>query len=348
MQQERVIAFAPASVGNFGPFFDVMGFCLDHLGDYVEAKLTRDHNDVRLTEVIGPYAHELKNLNGNNCAFIVAKWLWEHYDRLVFGEKGLGIDLVLHKSMPTETGLGSSAASCVAAAKAVIELMGIKIGESEIIEALLTGERDSTSHSYGDNVVPSFFGGVCLVEDDDRIELPCPPLFVTAILPDGKKMETGKQREVVGSFVDDLTKTPNRDDRIKDILGYIRFQSLNAGRLVNALHGDDIETVQHVVSLNQHNLLNDARTKDLSYFSEIRKTFIENGCGGCAISGSGPALFGISSDISQARQVKEKLLEKFPGAAWLVSNISKEGAVIVNSIEEHMEKHAEFHSFWST
>ena len=37
-QSKTFFAFAPASVGNFGPFYDVAGFCLQHLGDIVEAR----------------------------------------------------------------------------------------------------------------------------------------------------------------------------------------------------------------------------------------------------------------------------------------------------------------------
>ena len=78
-QSKTLYAFAPASVGNFGPFYDVAGFCLKHLGDIVEARPNGSTNDVQLVKITGPYADELDatgiSLQENNVQK-VANWIW--------------------------------------------------------------------------------------------------------------------------------------------------------------------------------------------------------------------------------------------------------------------------------
>ena len=116
-------AFAPASVGNFGPFYDVAGFCLQHLGDIVEARQNKSSNEARLISIQGPYAKELNStgisLEENNVQQ-VANWIWRNHATSATP----GLDLILHKYLPLNSGLGSSSASCVATAKCILSALG--------------------------------------------------------------------------------------------------------------------------------------------------------------------------------------------------------------------------------
>ena len=44
-------AFAPGSIGNVGPGFDVLGLAVDHIGDRVTVELT--HGEPRIERVTG-------------------------------------------------------------------------------------------------------------------------------------------------------------------------------------------------------------------------------------------------------------------------------------------------------
>lgn len=149
--KDKIMAFGPASVANIGPFYDVMGYCLDYLGDVVTVEKTNDHKSVELIESDGPYNIDLLNENvpaNLNCA----------YDQ----ELDFGINLSLYKGMPTQSGLGSSAASCVAAAKAVYTLLDLEsnVSTTEIANKMMKGEGAIANHYYPDNIVPSYWGDV--------------------------------------------------------------------------------------------------------------------------------------------------------------------------------------------
>ncbi|MDC0191606.1 hypothetical protein OAJ77_10295, partial [Rhodospirillales bacterium] len=139
-QSKTLYAFAPASVGNFGPFYDVAGFCLKHLGDIVEARPNGSINDVRLVKITGPYADELDatgiSLEENNVQK-VANWIWGRYST----NSSQGIDLILHKYLPLKSGLGSSSASCVAAAKCMLLALDLdnSLSDEAKVDAAMQG-----------------------------------------------------------------------------------------------------------------------------------------------------------------------------------------------------------------
>ncbi len=97
-------AFAPASVGNIGIGFDILGLAIEQPGDEVIASKSNIPG-LRITKITGasgklPYAPE------QNTAGVAVLHLLQH-----LGETGRGIELEIHKKMPINSGLGSSAAS---------------------------------------------------------------------------------------------------------------------------------------------------------------------------------------------------------------------------------------------
>ena len=107
---EWVTAFAPASIGNVGVGFDMLGLALEGAGDRVLARRT-DGDRVTVAEVRGldGELHPYLSTNADeNTASIAAQALWDaHGDG--------GVELKVHKGVPLQSGMGSSAASAVAA-----------------------------------------------------------------------------------------------------------------------------------------------------------------------------------------------------------------------------------------
>ena len=60
VEQNDITAFGPASVANVGPCYDVLGYCIDHIGDFVGATRTNAHQEVRLVEVIDHHRIRVK------------------------------------------------------------------------------------------------------------------------------------------------------------------------------------------------------------------------------------------------------------------------------------------------
>ena len=118
--------FAPASMGNVSVGFDVLGGALSPidgtlLGDFVTISALDDseNDDGICVETIGRFAHKLPQDPKLNilydCAVIYHQWLVKK------GQRSQAIKMVLEKELPVGSGLGSSAASVVAALYALNE-----------------------------------------------------------------------------------------------------------------------------------------------------------------------------------------------------------------------------------
>ena len=104
----RATAFAPGSIGNVGPGFDVLGLAVDGIGDRVTVELTDGAAEVR--RVTGVDADLIPREPSRNVASIAAQaWLRNAAipsNTIVSIEKGLRL----------AGGMGGSAASSVAGA----------------------------------------------------------------------------------------------------------------------------------------------------------------------------------------------------------------------------------------
>ena len=150
-------AFAPASIGNLGVGFDMLGLALAGVGDRVVAR--RGGVGITLAEVRDPDGKPHASLSTDsrkNTASIAARALWDaHGD-------GSGIELEVHKGVPLQSGMGSSAASAVAGAVAVNALLDEPLPVRELLPYALEGERYASGGLHADNVAPSLLGGLVL------------------------------------------------------------------------------------------------------------------------------------------------------------------------------------------
>ena len=187
-----VTAFAPATVANLGPGFDILGLAIDGAGDVVTARRVAGSGVVRL--IVRGDGGRLPTDPSVNTAGVAAQ------STLRRTGVDVGVELELIKQLPISSGLGSSAASAVAAAFAVNALVGAPLRKRELIEPCLDAEAVGSGR-HGDNVVPALLGGLNLVrptEDDsnggrsprltprlDIIPLPIPDgLHLAIVVPD--------------------------------------------------------------------------------------------------------------------------------------------------------------------
>src|SRR5204863_84496 len=85
----RATAFAPGSIGNVGPGFDVLGLAVDGIGDRVTVELTK--GDSKVVDVTGRDADLVPRDADRNCAAIAANAYLRPfgYRAIVSIEKGL-------------------------------------------------------------------------------------------------------------------------------------------------------------------------------------------------------------------------------------------------------------------
>jgi len=85
-----------------------------------------------------------------------------------------GFSLELEKGIPVGSGLGGSAASCVAALVAANALLDEPLPREALYPFALDGESVSSGGRTGDNVAPMLIGGVVLATATRMIALPAP------------------------------------------------------------------------------------------------------------------------------------------------------------------------------
>ena len=170
---EELRIFAPATVANLSCGFDVLGCCLDNVGDEMLVR-KNDLNQIRITKITG---QKLPFETDKNVAGVAVKALLEKLGT------NQGFDIEIHKKIKAGSGIGSSAASSAGAVFAVNKLLKEPFTLKELIPFAMEGERLASGNAHADNVAPALLGGFCLVKSYDPLEilkLPCPCLLYTS------------------------------------------------------------------------------------------------------------------------------------------------------------------------
>src|SRR5690606_24502979 len=188
MQEIKI--FSPATVANLSCGFDVLGCCLDDIGDEMHFK-KNDLQEVRITRILG---QELPMETKKNVAGVAAMALLEK-----LGEKQ-GFDIEIHKHIKVGSGIGSSSASAAGAVFGINKLLGEPFSRKELIPFAMEGERLASGNAHADNVSPALLGGFCLVRSYDPLEivsLPTPPELRMVVLHPLIEIKTIDSRSII-------------------------------------------------------------------------------------------------------------------------------------------------------
>jgi len=176
MARQSATASAPASIGNVGVGFDILGQAFEAACDVVTA--VRDEKPgVRLMQVSG-LVNSLPDTPSGNTALAAAQAV------LSAAGSGGGMRLSIVKGVPLAAGMGGSAASAVAGAAAANALLDDPFSLEELLPFALEGERVASDPPHWDNVMASLFGGLVLAarEDPPLVQRLPAPTGITAIL----------------------------------------------------------------------------------------------------------------------------------------------------------------------
>lgn len=311
-EQKRVTAFAPATVANVACGFDVLGFAIHGLGDRVTASFSRTPG-LTIEAITGDDGRLPLSVKENTAGLAVLSLLDE-----LESKPEQGIVLSIEKQMPLGSGLGSSAASSVAAVVAVNELLGNPFSKKNLLPFAVAGEMAASGEAHADNAAASLLGGFILVKSHrppDVIDLPTPEkLHCTIIHPD-IEIQTKNSRRI-------LKKDVSLEKAVK--------QWGNLGSLIAALYTNDYDLIAD--SLHDE-IIEPVRSLLIPGFDKMKQAALDAGALGCSISGSGPSLFALSTSSETAERVGVKMGEvlKSEGLSFEIhiSRMNTEGAQII-------------------
>lgn len=303
--------FAPATISNVGCGFDTIGFAIDKPGDIVELKI-RDDNKILIKKITGdggilPYEVEQNTASGGILALLKSKNL------------NVGLDITIRKKMPIGSGLGSSAASSVAAVYGLSKLLETKFSRAEILNAALEGEAIASGSIHADNVAPSLFGGFVLIRDynpADVIKLDVPDDLYCAVVYPHITIKTKEARKLIKKNMT-ITKA--------------RKHFGNVGALVTALNKGDFELLKRSI----HDEISEpARAQLIPGFYDVKNSALENGAFGCSLSGSGPSIFAFGRGEEHAAKIgkamKKAVTKNKVKATLYISKINLLGPKILD------------------
>tara|TARA_B100001057_G_scaffold92730_3_gene89057 strand:- start:1081 stop:1989 length:909 start_codon:yes stop_codon:yes gene_type:complete len=276
---------SPSSVANLSCGYDILGVCLDHVGDEMIITKTNEPG-LSITNIKGA---KLSSSVDKNVAGIAAK------SYLNKNPSKFGFEIEIIKKVAVGSGLGSSASSAVAAVYGIDYLLERNSKKINLIKYAVDGEKYASGEAHADNIAPTMLGGLTLVRDLktlDILNLPFPKdLFITILHP-SIELKTSVLRDVL-----------NKEISIKKVVK----QTANLGGLISGLYSNDYQLISRCLV---DEMIEEKRASLIPGFYSLKESAIQNGALGCGISGSGPSIFSISKGKRTASTVK-KGFEKF-------------------------------------
>ena len=153
--------FCPATIANISCGFDVLGLCLEAVGDEMIIRKS-EIKGIRIIKIDGA---ELPLETSKNVAGVAALALLDAIDYK------FGFEIEIYKNIKPGSGIGSSAASAAGAVFGINELLGKPFNRKELVEFAMKGEAIASGSEHADNVAPAILGGITLVRSSAPLDI---------------------------------------------------------------------------------------------------------------------------------------------------------------------------------
>jgi homoserine kinase len=258
-------AFAPASIGNIAVGFDILGHSIEGPGD--RATVTRiDEPTVRIAAILGSES-SLPLEAERNTAGVALIALRAALDL------DFGFEVELHKGIPLGSGMGGSAASCVAALVAANALLDAPLEREALYPFALQGEAVASGGRHGDNVGPMLLGGVVLATAERLLRLETPPGLHCVLVHPHMQLETRRAREALAAPY---------------ALAEFTAQSSHLALFLTGLARGDLDLIAAGL---RDGLVEPRRAALVPGFDGVKQAALDHGALGASISGAGPSVF---------------------------------------------------------
>ena len=305
--------FCPATIANLNCGFDVMGLCLDGIGDEMIIRKVAQKG-IRITKIVGA---DLPLETEKNVAGVAALALLNSTD--INGVViDFGFEIEIYKNIKTGSGIGSSSASAAGAVFGINELLGRPFTKHELVYFAMKGEVVASGSEHADNVAPCILGGFTLVRGYnplDVIKIESPSEIYAVVLHPHIEVKTSDSRAVLKPEVS-----------LKSAI----TQWGNLGGLIAGLYTKDYELIGR--SLNDV-IVEPARKHLIPNFDEVKNAAIKNGALGSGISGAGPSIFALCKGETIANTVAKNMGNAYADTGIPfdihISKVNDEGTKII-------------------
>lgn len=301
---KEIKVFCPATVANVSCGFDVLGLCLNTIGDEMTVRVIKE-KEIRIKQITG---QELPTDPQKNVAGVAALSLFEQI------KSPFGFEIEIHKKIKPGSGIGSSAASAAGVVYAIDKLAKSALSKTELVYHAMQGEVLASGEAHADNVAPAIFGGFTLVrgyQPLDIIKIPSPKDLMVVIIHPQIEIKTSEARAILAENIPLKTAIT---------------QWGNLGGLVSGLYTDDYDLIGRSLT---DVVAEPQRSKLIPGFTTIKEAAAKAGALGSGISGSGPSVFALCQGIEKARDVEKslKLVYSATGIPFEthISDINNEG-----------------------
>lgn len=306
---DTIKVFSPGSVTNLSCGYDILGFCLDKVGDTIIVKKIPEQG-LRISSID---KYDLPLSIDENVAGIAAKAMINEV------KISHGLDIKIEKGIKPGSGIGSSAASSAGTVFAINKIIGSPFSDRELIRFAMEGEKYVSGSYHADNVSPILLGGITLVrsvKDLDIIKLPNPKDLIATIIRPEIEIKTSDSRKVVKSKV-------TIDKMVR--------QSANLAAFISSLYTEDYELMSNSIV---DEIIEPDRALLIPEYYNIKKISLRAGAIACGISGSGPAIFSLSKSDKVANNILDKMSSHFDSVNinynGFVSKINSEGVKVID------------------
>lgn len=279
---EEVKIFCPGTIANLSCGFDVLGLCLDNVGDEMIIRKS-DQKGIRITKIVGA---DLPLETERNVSGVSALAMLDNLDT------DFGFEIEIYKHIKAGSGIGSSAASSAGAVFGINELLNRPFTRKELIPFAMQGEKLAGGTAHADNVAPALLGGFVLIRsynplDIIRIDSP-ENLYATVVHPQ-IELKTSDARSILKQNITLKTAIT---------------QWGNVGGLIAGLYTKDYDLIGR--SLHDE-IVEPIRSVLIPEFDKVKAACTENGALGSGISGSGPSVFALSRSHETARNIAKAM-----------------------------------------
>ena len=279
---KEIKVFAPASIANLSCGYDILGVCLDNIGDEITVRKTKKKG-ITIKKVSG---QKLSTDISVNVAGVSATALLNE------SKVDCGFEIEIHKGIKPGSGIGSSAASSAGSVFAINKLIGEPYSNKELIKFAMQGEMAASGSKHADNVAAVLLGGFTFVRnsvENDYFKLNTPIEIAFTVIHPKIELKTKDSRAVIKDKVS-----------IKNMIE----QSANLGAFISGLYTENYDLIRRSV---KDVVIEPLRSVLIPKFEEIKSASINSGALSCGISGSGPSVFAICKGITTANKVGEAM-----------------------------------------
>lgn len=283
-------AFSPASVGNVGVGFDILGHVIEGAGDTVHVRRIAAP-EVRIADIRGATVDLPRDALGNTAgAALISLLEAEH--------PGFGFEIEIEKGIPLGSGMGGSAASCVAALVAANALLPRPLSREALYPHALVGEAVASGGRHGDNLGPMLLGGLVLSTADRLVPIPVPEAWHCVLVHPDAVLETRRARAALAGAYE-----------LKEFVA----QSAHLALLLAGCQRGDATLVRE--GLNDV-LIEPRRAPLIGGFDAAKAAALAAGAMGASISGAGPSVFAWFESRARAEAAAPGIQAAFAAAGF--------------------------------